>query len=175
MQQDPKKMRTRYWYGKPIKAPKEVLAAFFDFAALESGQNFLADIITHADSSQQYKPADAAQSMIKYYALLSLLAASYNIVNSGTMQQALLEATLPGVKETEANMLKRAAIASVQATFELYSLKQWRYHLFDILNHALASYPERVAINLPSAYIQLKGLLEAAAFLNNCLSGKPAR
>lgn len=168
MQQDPKKMRTRYWYGKPIRAPQKVLSAFFDFIALESGQNFLADIITHADSGQQYRPEHAAQSMMKYYALLSLLAASYNIANSEAIQQALYLSTLPGVKETEAMVLKRTAIASVQATFELYSLKQWRYHLFDILNHALANYSERIDINLPSAYIQLKALLEAAAFLNNC-------
>lgn len=164
-----KKMRTRYWYCKSIKEPQRALAAFFDFMELESAQQFCANIITHADSPQQYQPKRVAQNMMKYYALQSLMAVCYNMKNNHQMHQALLQVTLSGVNEAEATVLKEGAIRSIQAAFELYSLKHWRYHLFDILNYALSKYSDRLEINLPAVYIQLKALLDAAAFINTCL------
>lgn len=73
-------MSTRFWYGKSIQTTQKVMAAFFNFMELESAQIFLADIITHADAPKKYQPEDAANHMMKYYALSDLLAACYNLL-----------------------------------------------------------------------------------------------
>ncbi len=168
MKKDFKKMRTRYWYGKSIKRPQEALAAFFDFVELERAQTYLADIITHADSEHTYQPDDAAQRMMKYYALQSLLATCHNILNSKAWQQQFDGLPLSGMEAEAAKILKDAATDTLNATFELYPLKEWRYNLNDILNYALSNYSDRLELNLTAIYIQLKSLLEAAAFINNC-------
>src|SRR5690606_37857678 len=163
-----KKMRTRYWYGKSIRSPQKALAAFFDFVDLESAQTYLADIITHAENGQQYQSDNAAQSMMKYYALQSLLASCHNMIHSKAWQQQFDNLLLSGMEAEAAKNLKDATMGTLNATFELYPLKEWRYNLIDVLNYALSNYSDRMELNLTAIYIQLKSLLEAAAFINNC-------
>lgn len=89
-----------------------------------------------------------------------------------TLLQQLSNATIKGMSDSEASILKDAAKASLISTFELYPPKEWRYHLCDILHYALSSYTDRIELNLPAIYIQLKATLETAAFINNCFKEK---
>ena len=170
MNQDMKKMKTRYWYGQSIKNPQKVLAAFFDFQDLNSAINFIASICTYASTHQKYQPSNTAMCILNVFALQSLLVCCHNLLNTKDWPDYFNKLLLQKMDANQAMTTKDTVMKAMYATYNMYTLKNWRQQLFEILCDALWDKIDDIDYNVTLIYLRLSDFLNAAHMVHKCIN-----
>lgn len=164
-----KKMKTRYWYGQSIKNPQKALAAFFDFQDINTTNAFIKNICTYAASNTQYQPNSAAQCILNFYALQSLLVTGYNLLNCPTWQAHFNKLVLQQMDAEQAMATKDRVWEAMHAIYTMNSLKKWRIQLFEILSDALWDKVDGIEYNATLIYMRLTDFVNAAYTVHRCI------
>lgn len=56
-------------------------------------------------------------------------------------------------------------ITTFNATFNLYSIKEWRYNLFEIFDYALSNYCDQIELETTKIYVVLTATIDAAHYV----------